>query len=469
MSAPGVRARVGRWLAVLLLSVGLLQLTVALTIIARERTTLRAVLLDIGLRTARLSARGERLDGSALQRELGTFEGFAIVVYDANGTRRASSRDDVTTLAQLDPAQMLAARRAPNSAVSVEPHSFGHDNIGILFTGAEGAEYVGIFDRWATRRVNRAVLLGSLTGCLVAVLVGILASRLLARRIQRALARAEATVHRIAEGSLEERLPVNGHDEIARLAQSFNKMTGELQARIQELRQEQEARRRAFADWSHELSTPLSSVLGYLESLDIGNVEDAERRRRYVHTAYQQALALKALSDDLSTIAQLDFDGFTLDFQEFDLAEVVSVEVEALRPQAELRGIELVMRVAPCRLGADRQRLARVLRNLLTNALRHTQKGGCISVASEMTGSGLRFVVADDGEGLTEEQLTHVGQPFFRADHSRNRKTGGRGLGLAIAKGIVEAHGGSLELVSAKGAGTRAIVELPARRLARPA
>jgi len=461
MRPRSVSTRIGRWLAVLLTCVCVLELAVALLIIARETTTMREVLLGVGLRTARLAARGGAFDRATLEREFGDFESFALVVYDAQGKRRASSRDDVPTLAVLGAREMRAAASAPNDVIFVEPYSLGNDNVGIMFAGVEGAAYVGIFDRWATRRLNRAVLLGSIAGFLGAGLTGLLAVRLTTRRVQRALSRAESTVHRIAEGSLEERLPVSGDDEVARLAASFNKMTDQLQLRMQELGREQEVRRQAFADWSHELSTPLSSVLGYLESLDMGDVDDGDRRQRYVHTAYQQALALKALSDDLSTIAQLDFDGFTLDRSELDLGELVRAEVEALRPQAEQRQLDLSVRVDPLRLEADRQRLARVLRNLLTNALRHTPPGGRIRVESEVIPAGLRLVVADNGEGMSEEQLAHAGQPFFRADASRNRKTGGRGLGLAIAKGIVEAHGGSFHIDSTEGAGTRVSVELP--------
>jgi signal transduction histidine kinase len=460
MRTRSIGTRIGRWLALLLLCVAVLQLAVALTIIARETATMREVLLGVGLRTARLAARGEPLDRVTLRREFGDFEGFAVVVYDMHGLRRASSRDDVETAPRLEPAQMHAAANARNGVVFVEPYSLGDDNVGIMFAGAEGAEYVGIFDRWATRRLNRAVLLGSITGCAAAALAGFLAVRLTTRRIQRALARAESTVHRIAAGSLEERLPASGDDEVGRLAVSFNKMTDQLQSRMQELRREQEARRRAFADWSHELATPLSSVLGYLESLDMGNVAEGDRQR-YVQTAHQQALALKALSDDLSTIAQLDFDGFALDRSEFDVSSLVRAEVDALRPQAERRDIRFSLRLSACRLSADRQRLARALRNLLTNALRHTRPGGSIVLESEVTALGLRLVVADDGEGMSEEQLARAGQPFFRGDASRNRKTGGRGLGLAIAKGIVEAHGGSLDFESAPGAGTRVSVALP--------
>jgi len=465
MRARGVISRIRRWVAWLLLCVGVLQLGVALSLIAHESNALRETLLSIGLRTTRLAARGERFDRETLQREFSAFESFAVVAYDAQGARRASSRDDVATVAQLDAAHLRDARSAPNSVVFLEPYSFGHDNVGILYAGAPGAEYVAIFDRWATRRLNHAALLGSLGGLLVSVVAGSFATRLIARRLQRALARAEATVHRIAEGSFDERLPTGGDDEVARLAASFNSMTYQLQARMQELRREQETRRRAFADWSHELSTPLSSVLGYLESLDIGNVPEADRAR-YIQTAYQQALALKALSDDLSSIAQLDFDGFTLDRSDFELTDLLRAELDALRPQAEQRSIELSVRAVGCRLNADRQRLARVLRNLLTNALRHTPAGGAVVVESEVSTAGIRLSVADNGEGMSEEQLGHVGQPFFRVDESRNRKTGGRGLGLAIAKGVVEAHGGALRIESTLGVGTRVSVELPSRGVA---
>jgi two-component system sensor histidine kinase BaeS len=225
-------------------------------------------------------------------------------------------------------------------------------------------------------------------------------------------------------------------------------------------------RRRSFADWTHEITTPLSSVLGYLESLQMPGFDEATRAR-YVDTAYERALALRALTDDLATLSQLDFDGLRLDRVPVDVPLLVELETRALAPSAGAAGVELAVgAIAPgLALLGDRQRLGQVLRNVLTNAIRHTRPGARVELRALAQGDRVAIEIEDHGSGIAAAHLAHLGERFYRPDGSRDRRTGGRGLGLAIARGIVEAHGGTLAIHSQLGVGTRVTIAIPSGAL----
>lgn len=455
-----VTRRVGRAVGLILVVTAALHLCVSLTVIELETQTMREGLLTIGLRLMRLTVRGEVLDRATLARELGDRPGFAAVTYDRQGKLLSRSREDVSAPTELDAEQIAGAESRPDRAAFLEPYSLGRDNVGVMKVEAGPVGFVGLFDRWATRRVNRAVLFGTTAGLLVAAAVGLVATRVLTRRIQRELGLAEAVVSRIARGSWKERLPELGDDEVGRLALSFNHMADQQELRLLELASEQEAKRRAFGDWSHEVATPLSSVLGYLESLKMGSVEP-DAKQRYVQIAHEQALALKFLCEELSTLAQIESEGLTLDVVSFDLAELARSESAAHEPAATQKGLVLRTKLAAIVIRADRQRIAQVLRNLLDNAIRHTARGKFVEVRTRIEPGFALLEVEDQGEGMSPADVARIGQRFFRADASRDRRTGGRGLGLAIAKGIVLSHAGSLSFESKLDLGTLARVRLP--------
>jgi signal transduction histidine kinase len=463
-STPRVSRRIRSAIRAVLLAAGAAQLLVAALIIRNKTVEIRGQLVADGLRGLRIAAEAGRLTGDGLVKDFGDLPGHVIVTYDEDGRLLARSNVDVDVPAALGADELRMMRASPDRPIFVaaRPTPWAVHGGVIATPEATPIGAVGVFDQWSAARITEGLVEGLGGGWLASLVVAQIATLLLTRRIMRGLGQAEEVVHRMASGELGVRLPPYGDDEIGRLALDFNGMATKLERTVASLRKEQEARRRRFADWTHELATPLSSVLGYLESLQMPGFDDATRKR-YVVTAHQQALALKALSEDLTTLSQIELEGLALDRASVDAGQLVRGEVEALGRDADSAGITIRIETPDqpvCILG-DRRRLAQVLRNLLTNALRHTPRAGRVIVRVRTEGSSLVLEVEDDGEGIAPEHLEHLGEVLYRTDRSRDRRTGGRGLGLAIARGIVDAHHGRLRIESELGQGTRARVELP--------
>ncbi|WP_394840177.1 ATP-binding protein [Pendulispora rubella] len=423
---------------------------------------IREWVLGIGLRLTRTSAEAGLLTDERLAAEFGEFSGFAIVLYDPEGRAVARSRRDIPVLEQLPPRVMRAA--VPDKAVFPGPSIIGLEHVAIMRMREDGPiRYVGMFDRWAASHILLGIGVALAAGFMASCFVWVGATLVLGRRLRLGLRDAEEAVHRMASGDLGIRLPSYGDDEVGRLANDFNRMADNLAKHIDELRRERDLRRRSFAAWTHEIATPLTSVMGYLESLCMEEDVDTSTRERYVATAYERALALKGLTDDLRIMSQIDFDGLKMETRRLDLSAIALAEVEAFVHEAESRGVALhAEHDGPAFALGDAQRLAQVVRNLVSNALRHSPRGsGVVVTVHSDRSKHVSIEVRDQGEGIPAEHLAHLGELFYRADASRDRKTGGRGLGLAIARGIVEAHGGKLHISSELGAGTIVRVDLP--------
>ena len=266
-------------------------------------------------------------------------------------------------------------------------------------------------------------------------------------------------------GNLSARVPVNGNDELAGLGRTFNQTA----ARLQEASQKQhelEILRRDLIAWAgHDLQTPLASIRAIVEALADGMVDEPDTRQRYLRTAQRDVQSLSLLVDDLFQMAQLDAGGLTLNREMASLSDLISDTLEsfselASRQQVALSG-EVTGEVDP--LYMDVQRISRVLNNLIGNALRHTPPGGAITVRAARLQEEVRVEVRDTGEGIPEADIPHVFERFYRGEKSRSRSTGGAGLGLAISRGIVEAHGGKIGVVSTAGQGTSFYFTLPLR------
>ncbi|UCH59109.1 MAG: HAMP domain-containing protein [Anaerolineales bacterium] len=292
----------------------------------------------------------------------------------------------------------------------------------------------------------------------IAMALGYFLSSTLTDRI-RLLDRAARS---IASGDLETRLPVTGSDELAVLATTFNQMANQLQEAARK-KEELEALRRDLIAWAgHDLQTPLTSIQAILEALRDGVVEEPETAQRYLHTAQKDVRALSALIDDLFQMAQLDAGGLSLDLEHNSLSDLISDTLESFSQLAARQSVSLTGSVStgvdPVMM--DAQRVGRVLNNLVSNALRHTPPGGSVSVHAARRPTGVRVDISDTGEGIHPADLPHVFERFYRGEKSRSRSTGGAGLGLAIARGIVEAHGGEIGVDSQTG-GARFFFYLP--------
>jgi signal transduction histidine kinase len=261
---------------------------------------------------------------------------------------------------------------------------------------------------------------------------------------------------RVGGGDLSARVRPRGSQEMIELGRAFNRMADDLQA-------SQAARTELMADVSHELRTPLTVLEGNLRAaLDrVYPVDDAELANLYGQTRH-----LIRIVNDLRELSLAEARELPMQMADVDLALLIAETLQAVEPLAAEKGIRLSSRTdALPPFEADPNRLRQVLFNLLTNALRHAAPGGCVTVTATGIPEGVRLAVADDGEGLTPEELASAFDRFYRADKSRSRETGGTGLGLAIVKAIAEAHGGRVEARSAgKGRGAEFAVILPAAR-----
>jgi signal transduction histidine kinase len=202
-----------------------------------------------------------------------------------------------------------------------------------------------------------------------------------------------------------------------------------------------------------------------LEALADGIVDEPETVKRYLSTAQRDVMSLSALIDDLFQMSQLDAGGFPLHRAEASLGDLVSDTLESFSQLASQQEIDLEGEVKPDvdPVYMDTQAIGRVLNNLISNALRHTPRGGNVRVGAERTGSGVEVTVTDTGEGIRAQDIPRIFERFYRGDASRSRSRGasGAGLGLAIARGIVRAHGGDIEVSSEPGKGTRFTFYIP--------
>ena len=257
----------------------------------------------------------------------------------------------------------------------------------------------------------------------------------------------------LAQGDLKTRVKVFGRDEIATLGSSFNQMAAQLQTADQKQRELENLRRDLIAWISHDLQTPLASMRAVLEALSDGVVQDPETVNRYLSIAQRDERSLSVLIDDLFQMAQLDAGGIPLDKADSSLSDLISDTLESFSELAKRQSITLEgsadSKVDPVVM--DTQRIGRVLNNLIGNALRYTPNGGLVEVRAQRAGLSVEVSVRDSGDGIRPEDLPNIFQSFYRGDKSRSRSTGGAGLGLAIARGIVRAHGGEIRVESKPG------------------
>ena len=298
--------------------------------------------------------------------------------------------------------------------------------------------------------VDRALLL---TG-LVAGAIGILLVWLLSRQVLSPVRSLGTAAQKLGQGDLTQRVPTSAPGELGQLAHTFNAMAANLQ-------EAEKNRRNLVADVSHELRTPLSNIRGYLEAVKDGLLQP---NAATIDIIYKQVLHLVSLVEDLRVLALAESGSLRLDYQPVRTAEFVEQTAEAFRARAGAKGVDLVLDL-PRQLPAvemDRTRMTQVVGNLLENAILHSPEGGVVTLSARAPDpSTLRVGVADQGKGIAPEDLTQIFDRFYRVDPSRARATGGSGLGLTIAKQLVEAHQGSISVDSVLGEGTCFYVELP--------
>ena len=301
-------------------------------------------------------------------------------------------------------------------------------------------------------QVRQNLVLAALIASIIGAILGLLFSRTLTRPLNRLVVAARA----IAAKDLTHRAEPGGTIEVANVAYAFNDMAASLQ-------KSEEVRRNLVADVAHELRTPLSVMQGTLTAqLDgVFPLDLSETAKLYDETRL-----LSRLVDDLRELAQVEAGQLQLNIGAIDLKHVIATTVNAFDGAAGEKQIQLNDATADQLpfVTADSERVAQVLRVLISNALRHTPANGSITVAATPLAGQVEVSVRDTGEGITLDELPYVFDRFWRGDKSRARETGGSGLGLAIAKQLIEAQNGSIGVESQSGAGSRFWFRLPLTR-----
>jgi signal transduction histidine kinase len=316
---------------------------------------------------------------------------------------------------------------------------------------------------WPLERTMRAILGGLALSLLGAAVAAAWGSVRIARRLTVPLDRIAEVARTIRADGPAARIPVVSADaELQSLTAILNEMLAALESALTVERQTAEAQRRFVADAAHELRSPLANLRGTIE-VTLRRSRSTEEYKDALAIAVAEIERLSRLTNDLLVLSRADAGQLVCRPAPCDAVEIAANAIAASAERAGERRIHVDL-TAPARLPivADADRLRQVVDNLLDNGLRHAPEGTTLTVSAEARNGDLVLAVRDRGLGLTAEQQTHVFDRFFRADESRARSSGGLGLGLSIAKAIVEAHRGTLTVESAPGAGCTFVVTLPA-------
>jgi signal transduction histidine kinase len=290
---------------------------------------------------------------------------------------------------------------------------------------------------------------------------GVGAAMALARSRSRSFERLSSTARTLGEGELDARVgPIDG-PELQTLGHALDEMADRLQLANERARAAEVTRRDLITAVSHDLRTPLASLRAMVEAIDEGVVEDRPTIRRYAGEMRRSIGQLVAMVEDLFELTQIDAGAILVESQRARIEEIVGSAIAAVELEAQSKRLALVTELNGAGDALCSPRLTRVLHNLLANAIRHTPPDGMVLLRASRSADAIELAVQDTGEGIAREDLEHVFDPFFRADPAR--KGPGAGLGLAVARRIVEALGGRIEAASEPGRGSRFAVHLPSR------
>ena len=328
--------------------------------------------------------------------------------------------------------------------------------VGYLLVTSPSAENQGRAEEAFFDLIAQSLLWAGIVAAVLALIVGMA----MARHLSAPLAHLATAARALSRGDLSQRVPVGGSEEISEVMAAFNEMA-------QELERSEALRQQMVADIAHELRTPLSVIQGNLQALLDGVYPLTKEEIAHV---YDETLTLARLVNDLRALTQAEAGQLSLNLGDIDTHALVQQAVTIFQESAREKQIQLSAEIAPdaASIWADADRVRQVLYNLLANALKHTPKGGSIRITATSATlpdgrPGVKVTVEDTGPGLTPEEQRHVFDRFWRADASRSRDKGGSGLGLTIARHLIEAQGGQIGVESEPGQGARFWFVLPRR------
>lgn len=302
----------------------------------------------------------------------------------------------------------------------------------------------------------------AITGAIAAICIAGVIAYIMARGISTPIRQMKEVADAIAKGQFDKKTSIRGKDELAELARSLNVMSDELKLKIERLKYLDNVRTDFVANVSHELKTPLTSIRGFVETLEDGAINDSSNARRFLAIIKKHAQRLGNIIDDLLRLSELESGG-GIEMTELDLKSLIdeiamgfghALAAKRQKLSVEASGGDFAIR-------GDRDRLEQVFVNLIDNAIKYTKDGGGIKVRLSRAGDSVTVTVEDNGIGIPKEDVERVFERFYRVDKAHSRELGGTGLGLSIAKHIVLVHNGQIRIESEVNKGTKVFVTLP--------
>ena len=324
----------------------------------------------------------------------------------------------------------------------------GGQKVGTVSVGYYGPFFYTESDLYFINTINSLILWAGVISAILALIIGFFISRQISGPISRVIGKAQ----RIAKGSYGEKvIEKSGTTEIKLLVDTINKLADTL-------KKQEEMSVQASNDIAHELRTPLTTIQGNLEAVMDGVMElDADR----IKVLYDEVQRINRLVEDLAKLARFEREDAALIKTQFDISVSIADIVNNYRSDFEREGKSLTFAAGKQIITADEDKIKQVMINLLSNALKYTREGDSTEVLLKGNAKQVVITVRDTGMGIHKDDLPYIFDRFYRADKSRSRKTGGAGIGLAIVKSIVSAHGGTILVDSRPGLGTEFIVTLP--------
>lgn len=386
---------------------------------------------------------------------------------DVDPIRDLLSESQTLPIKGLDPRD--PSSRKVFSAFPVTDQNDVDRHVGYLYVVLGGSNYKAVAEQVSGGDMQRVVAAAIILLALAAFGAGTLLFWFLTRRLRR----LTGEVTEFTEGNFEAQEPVAAvkrpQDEIDQLRGACNYMARTIQRQLSSLQESDRLRRELVTNISHDLRTPLATMQGYIETLIIKDETlDASTRHHYLEIARKHAAHLGRLIQDLFELAMLDSSGVTPVFEQFSLTELIQDVVQEFDLQAKATNVSLHVDPPhqPVSVYADISLIQRVLENLVGNALKYTTQGGKVSISAQPSEKGVGVSVADTGPGISEKDLPHVFDRFYKADPEESGSNGSMGLGLAIAKRILELHGSEILVISEEQRGTRFHFDLPLEKRA---
>ena len=369
----------------------------------------------------------------------GNLYGQRIMLIDANGRVVADSEES-----------LLGESYTPDSPGRSLSPPWRTTAIGTLYITPQSSPELRLTSLQVTfKAIGRFFLWGGLVAAAIALIITFFMSQ----RILAPVKALTSAARSLGRGDFSQRVQVKARNELGELADTFNSMAGDLE-------RAEQMQRNMVADIAHELRTPLSNIRGYLEAVRDGVIKpDADT----IRSLHEEVSLLTRLVDDLNELSLAETGELKLIYQEGNIAELIHQTAATMQGQAVAKGVSIAIDL-PDKLPAvniDRHRISQVLHNLLENAVTHTAKGDSITVTARQQDKWIEVTVSDTGEGIPAEDLPNIFERLYRVDKSRTRTSGGSGLGLTIARRLIEAHGGSIEVQSKLGEGSRFSFTLP--------